>query len=925
MGGSLHGRHSECEMIDRCLGQAKSGRAAVLSIVGDPGTGKTALCDYAGTTSAGFLCARMAAVDGEADLALSGLSLLLRPLAPYTGTVAGSHRQVLDAVIGVSGLCVEDRFSLAAATLALLSAAAEAQPLLVVVDDAQWLDEPSAKALSFALRRLDADAVVVILASRNPATRLLSSVGEKVIELSGLDPAGGMALLTERNPDFAKPIAEQVVTATGGNPLALIEVAAHLSPDQRQGRQPLPDPLPVGRDLTDLYQQRLMPLPTDCKLALAVLAAAGSAPSLIASALDRLGVETAELEPAEQAGVLTVADTTVGYQFPHPLLRAAALELLAPAERRGVHEALAHAAQGDPERYATHVAAAATGPSFHVADALIAAADQAERCSGLAAPSILERAALLTPPGDVASHRRIRAAQALALGGQIAAAIEHLDHVISTTTDDDIRSEAALLRALMTFWEPSAAQAVETIRREAEHVAAVNPQRAAAALALTSITLSIRGDISGGLELAERAYRLVRSAGVDELQVVGVLAAARISAGHRLEGAALITDGVLTRWLDRAARRGGRDPVELAVGTQPLLWSEQYERAEQFCGAMIDTSRRHASPYALAHLTGTFSEVLWWTGRWDEAVGVGEEALVLCQQTGQDILATVPATVLARLYACRGDEARCRDLASTALSVARSFGHVFVRLMAYHALGLCELSAGRPHAAVAPFLKCEQIATQIGLQEVCVVPYGADLIETLIRCGDHEQATRLLQLHTERANRVDSKWGLATTARCQAMLAGGEDAEVLFKEALAGHPVGSFDEARTRLCWGEHLRRRNERRRSRDQLERAATVFDALGAQPWDQRTRSELHAIGAQTAPAPPPALQTLTAKELQVALAVGHGMSNRDAAAALFVSSKTVEYHLGRVYAKLGVSTRSQLVNYLNTTMAGGASRRT
>jgi DNA-binding CsgD family transcriptional regulator len=410
----------------------------------------------------------------------------------------------------------------------------------------------------------------------------------------------------------------------------------------------------------------------------------------------------------------------------------------------------------------------------------------------------------------------------------------------------------------------------------------------------------------------------VRSAGADELQILGVLAATRILAGRRHEGAALITDRVLTQWLERAEQLGSRDAIDLAVGGQPLLWSEQHHRAQQFCSAMADACRRRGSPYGLANVSNALSESLWWTGRWPEAMGVAEEALTLCQQIEQPLLVGPPAAVLARLLACQGDEARCQELVSTALSSAEVFGHVYVRMMAHHAAGLCDLSARRPKEAMASLLKCEQTATQIGLREVCIVPYGADLVEALIQSGEDQQAKRLLALHVKRSRDVGSSWGLATAARCQAMLSEDEDADILFKEALVGHPVGSFEEGRTRLSWGEHLRRRNQRRLSRGQLERAATIFDGLGAQPWYRRASSELHAVGARTTPAPPAAMKTLTAKEIQVALAVARGMSNREVAAALFASPKTIEYHLRQVYAKLGVSRRTQLAHYLISTVA-------
>jgi DNA-binding CsgD family transcriptional regulator/tetratricopeptide (TPR) repeat protein len=917
--GRLHGRTAERRLIDRSLERAALGRFAAVGIEGEPGSGKTALCEYAtaAAAAAGFDVVSVSAADGEADLPLAGLSLLVHPLLAWGGTLSPHQRRLL----GGEGSAVEDRFMLGAAVLAALSAAAEQRPLLVVLDDVQWLDAVSADALSFALRRLDVDTVSVLLAGR-PGSLHTMPVADPAV-LGGLERQAALDLVTDRAPDVTGAVAATLVNATGGVPLALVEAVGQLSAAQRRGNAPLPEPLPIGGRLLELYRAQLAPFPGECLLALGVLAAAGSADDLVSPALADLGIDLAVLEPAEAGGVVT--SPAAALTFRHPLIRQAALDLLSPAQRRRVHQALADAASGDPERYAGHLSAAVLGPSEPVAQALLAAAQEAERRGGLsAAAGILERAALATPPGEVRFGRLAAAAEAQLLAGQVEVALAHLDEIIAASGDRVLRADSALTRTQALLWAPDGSHTAQTAKSEALHVAESDPCRASAGLTQAAQLLLSRGEIDTAVQLARDAHRYATGDRIHTLGAVAVLANALISGGQRDEAAALLDTATIDsyiEWAGRSADLPGYVYASLASVGQALGISERDDEAALVLTPIVEDYRRRFAPHGLVFPLSSLSENLWRTGRWVQAGSLGEEALALASQTGQTVLGAFVATFLARIRAGQGDSAASRELIEQAFAVAAAAGITSVRLYALQALGFLELGASRLEEAIPVLREADAIAQQYGYRDLIAIPYSVDLIEALIRCGQRDEAEAAVARHRHLAATLHSPWGTATANRYQAMMLatdGRSDqaADLLFREAIALHPTGSFDEARTRLCWGERLQG-HDRPGSLLQLERAAAVFDTLGAQPWAQQARTVLTAIGAGSAPPARPALQQLTARELQIALAVADGLSNRAAAAALFVSPKTVEHHLGRVYTKLNVTSRTQLANLIHTAL--------
>jgi DNA-binding CsgD family transcriptional regulator len=422
----------------------------------------------------------------------------------------------------------------------------------------------------------------------------------------------------------------------------------------------------------------------------------------------------------------------------------------------------------------------------------------------------------------------------------------------------------------------------------------------------------MRGNLSEAVTLARDADALARSGTEESWLARPVLAGAVVLTGRRQEADQLLDPAAVQRWLRTAVTGGALDVTRLPfiyLGLA-LSWCERRDEAARVLERMTDIHRRDSAPYGLAFLVSALGENLWWLGRWAEATAHGEEALALTEQSHQDVLGGFVGAITARSLGCRGQADRARGLVKAALGVAEALGLSLVRLYALHAQGLTELAVGRVTEAARALQEADELAGQVGIGDPVAVPYGADLVEALVRNGDGPAAAEAASHHTNRALRTGSPWALATSARCRALVAvDAEAAEAHFTQAIAGLPPRSFEAGRTLLCWGEHRRRQRDGRGARELLRRAAAIFDDLGARPWAGRARSELAALGVHSPPAPVLLLDGLTPQELQVALAVAAGQRNKEVAAALFISPKTVEYHLGHVYTKLNVQSRTQL----------------
>lgn len=902
---SLLGREEECQRLRRLVEEARAGHAASVWIVGEPGSGKTAICRWVKEMADGFRAISIGCVEGEAALALGTVLSIVRPLRPVLDRLPDVYRATLLGVLG-DGPGEPDPFALGVAVLALLAEAAEAQPLVLVIDDVQWMDPASRVALAFALRRLDQDAVLAVLASSERAERLgLASEGEPLV-LGGLSAEAGIGLLGSTGP-IAPEVAARVAAATAGLPLALVEVDRQLSEAQRMGRVALPDPLPVGDRLLSAYRQRIGPLPASSRLALGVVAAAGSATHLIPAALAAKGLSLGDLSVAESVGATKVGPA--GPRFVHPLIRAVALEALEPAERRDVHRTLAFLSDRIEDR-AYHLVQSCSGPSDEIAGQLESMADAlGQQQDVVPAAGVWLDAARLSPPGEARIRRLQRAAALLATVGRMDEAESCFAEIRTTTRDPLARADAVIGSTWMREFALDSATLADEAISEADRIEAISPRRA-----LLLRCLAGARELNCGKAPWHRILFPVQpDPGIATLppSFETTFPAHILGAQNRMDEAARwLTPGRVRVMLDTVRDDSGLSQmVGLQMAAVLLVWMERLAEAEQLTLRGISLKRQARHPLDLGFFLGILGEIQWRTGRWADAEASLSEGRTLAAQTNQPMTVALCGGLLARLAAGRGTD-DYRQAADAILSSRSVPGMFSARLYAMHALGLGHLSVGRYTEAARVLDQLARVIQPVW-QSPTLVPYQADRVEALIRTAPPDlagQAWRAFRISAERAR---SAWAYGTSLRLEAMLAGDQaDVDSLLgrsAELLGEQP---FERARTQLCWGESLRRRRELRRSRKVLAAAAETFDDLQAVPWADRARAELRASGDRTGPARPSPMAALTPQELQVAMTVSDGASNREVAALLFISPKTVEHHLSRIYMKLGLRSRSELV---------------
>ena len=723
----LHGRDKVLAQLCAALVHAAAGDVVVAMIEGEPGSGKTALGHEiaARAVENGFPVVQVTGVEGEADLPLAGLSVLLRPLMDLVDRLPSGQQRAIRAAVGLSDDRIFDRFTLGAATLGLLSVAAERAPLLVLLDDAEWLDGPSADALSFAIRRLQADAVMVLVTARPGACSLTLPQNALRLRIGGLSEPQVIALLDDAGWPVTVRVAASIVGATAGLPLAVLETAAALSPEQRSGLVRLPEPLPIGSRVIRAYRDRLVGLPARTRRAVALAAIAGSAPiETVVAALEDLDLGLADLEPAEDVGALTVTDS--GLSFTHPLLRAAGLNLLPPGSRRALHHALANAASEDPERRARHLMAAATGPDEQVAAALEVAAAQAQRRGGLAAAApALAQAAAFTKAGEHRESRLLVAAQALAVAGHTEDARPLAEKIVATTVDPLRRADAMLVILNSAFWTPSNNDVITRALDEVSRITPIDRGRAVQILLQASLVAIIPGGFSLALQLAEQALDLLDSETppATEMEARHVYAYTLALTGRQSEARRFFDKWTTPRsiGIDAAELHGNR----YGWAVQSLIRLGQYAQAEQLVRALLEVCRHESAPSAKAYMLAAASELWWWRGQWPQALSLSEESIALAEQTGQVVLSWFVRAVVARVLAGQGEHQRCQSYIDHAMSAAHAHGYKSVCLFALAAQGFLELGMGHPAAAAALLRDADDIRRSCGCREPAAVPLGS--------------------------------------------------------------------------------------------------------------------------------------------------------------------------------------------------------
>jgi DNA-binding CsgD family transcriptional regulator len=804
-------------------------------------------------------------------------------------------------------------------------AAAERHPLLVVIDDMHWLDASSAAVVNFVARRLCADAVGLVLTRRTGEPGPLQTLGQRH-ELRPLRPSDVVMLvatLRAELPALAAPVAAAICERSRGNPLAIEELTPLLDADHCTGARPLTDPIPLGERGRRTFGASVARLPRRTRTALAIVAAAGSQVALVQPTLARFELSIADLDPAIAARVM--ADTS-DPRFTHPLRRAAAYEAVAPARRRAIHRCLAELNAGtETERYAHHLDRAGEAPDV-VARAFEAAAVTIARRAGRGfAAATWARSAELTRPGPDWRRRAVRAADGYLTGGQVLASQRWLDALrrnvpaVEPTSDSDreVVAEALLLRCSAAMWHAPSASVLIDLTAVAERLAVLDPRRATRAFGTLAAAYENAGDLPTAESLTARAVALSECC---EPTRVGRIAAcwhAHITTLAHGAAAARPVREIIA--LDDVAALVSADPADVWFLAQTAQWQEDFDYARTVSQLGVAELRSAGVLSWLPYTLAVQSDILWWMGEWPAARAIVAEAVTLAEETGQRGLLGYALANAGLVAAGLGDHERSLDCLARAEAVGAAVDFPAVRLYTERAYGLLCLGTDRPADAVPHLQRADEVARVAGMGQPTVVAYRADYVEALARCGQVAAARTALSELGAAATQSGSGWAAATALRCQAMLdPEAAECEGLLRssiERLSDELPIPFERHRSELHLGVCLRRRRRLVDARAVLRSAAEGFRRLGAGDWTRRADAELTAAGDRVrydAREPDAGkLRQLSAQQLQVVLGVAAGGTNREVAASLFISPKTVDYHLRNACAVLGVRNRTELAS--------------
>jgi DNA-binding CsgD family transcriptional regulator len=899
----LRGRRGEREALGGFLDGVRGGRGAVLMVHGEAGVGKTALLDYVAESASDLTVVRAVGVESEMELVFAGLHQLCAPMLDHLDRLPGPQRNALATAFGLMAGPAPDRFLVGLAVLTLMSEVAEKRPLVCLVDDVQWLDRASAQALAFAARRLLAEPVVMVFAAREPGADF-DGLPELVVE--GLGDADARELLASVVPwPLDEQVRERILAETRGNPLALLELPRGRTPAELAGGFALADALPLSGRIEEGFWRQLAALPAQTRRLLQLAAAdpVGDA-GLVWRAAAQLGIPAHAETPAIEAGLV---EFTTRVRFRHPLVRAAAYRSASIHDRRDVHRALAEVtdAHTDPDRRAWHRAWAAAGPDEDVAADLERSADRAQARGGVAAAAaFLERAVTLTPDPAQRVERALAAARAKVQAGAFAAAAELLSTAGVGPLDDFQRARVDLLRAQLALATQRGADAA--------------PLLLAAAKRLERIDIDLaRTTYLDAMNAALFAGRLARP----EAAVLEVARAARAAPSTKRSAGKfdLFLDGLATHFTEGYAaglpilRRALNDFGHQMSAEEEFrwLWLAQIAAAhlwdDEKWDAMCDRHIRLArdagalSELPLALTVGAYLKIF--AGDLAAAGPLIEELQAVMQATGISF-APYGALLLAAL---RGREEEASALISATRQEATVRGEGVAITAAHRAAALLYNGLGRYNEALDAAEQATQYLGDLGVSSWCTV----ELIEAAVRTGAPERATDALRRLADITTASGTDWALGIEARSRALLSQDEIAEDLYREAIdrLGRTRMRADLARAHLLYGEWLRRENRRVDAREQLRTAYEMLTVMGIEGFAERARRELLATGETVRKRTADTLTELTAQEAHIARLARDGLSNPEISTQLFISPRTVEWHLRKVFNKLGISSRRQL----------------
>jgi DNA-binding CsgD family transcriptional regulator len=900
----LIGRKAERATLQALVDGACHGHGGALLVTGEPGLGKTALLD----DTVERVRARTAVLwatglESSAGLPFTVLAELLAPAERELDALPAPQARALRLALGVEQAAeAADSLAVGVAALGVLAALALRGPVLAVVDDLQWVDEPSRAALAFVGRRLGRLHVALVCAAREGELPDQEAWELPRLELDRLRPKEARELLAASSSrSLDRGVRRRLLELAEGNPLALVELPTVLTEAQLAGEEPLGEPIPVNAGIERAFGARVARLPERTRRALLVAAAAGAdARETVPGALRAAGLDEGDLQAAADDGLVTLDDG--GVRFRHPLVRSVVYVGADAGSRTGAHALLADV-EPNVDRRAWHRAAATLPPDEGVARELFEAAG---RALGRGAPASAARAyheAARFSADDPARGKNLAAAaRAAHRAGDVVSASRYAAAARELASDPITLADLLLVESDLRMRAGDLEGAHRALVAQAETVIERDRRRAATMLLLAAKLRIYRLEADEAADEVERALAILRQ---DERDVIHLVA---LSMSRTVAGRDGAREAALAA-AEAAARSPHGHAHTLGIAW-PLTWLEEYDLAREVTDRAIAVQRESGFLLYLPQALMPRAELDFRTGRWDSALQSGAEALALFEETRQPGEVAAAAGVLARMHAARGSAEECRALAQRALASDVELGLRSSSAHALAAVGLLALGSRTPADAIEPLEAAERIAARGQVGEPWLLLSAPDLIEALARVGLRSRATDALRAFEERAEDRERVSASAAAARCAGILAEGDGWREAFERALELHDrvPTPFERARTELCYGERLRRARKRADARTLLRRALDAFDELGAVPWAERARSELRASG-QTARRRSTPVDALTEQERVVARLVVSGATNREAAATLFVSPKTVEFHLANVYRKLEVRSRTEL----------------
>ncbi len=903
----LVGRAADLEILEQFLDRASDGGAALV-LSGGPGVGKTVLLDAAcrRAVEGGARLVRAGAVEFEAEVGLAGLNQLLLLLHEELPGLPDLHRQALGVALGTGTGPVAGPLVLSAATLELLRHVARRGTLLVVVDDAQWLDRASARVLAFVARRLAGSGVGVLVAARSDPDVVLLHVGLPAHEVPPLDGPAATDLLADRHPDLAPPVRRRVLAVAQGNPLALLELPASLTAGQRRAVDPLPPVLPLGDQLQELFAARVGALPAGTRrlLLLAALDGTGSLEALRAGSSGEDWLD--DLAPAERARLVRVHATRSRVELRHPLIGAAAVGSATSGERRRAHAVLAELRSDDPERRAWHLAEAVLGPDEPTAAQLEVAAHRAlQKGDAVRAVHALLRAAELSPHG---AGRARRLAGAAYVGADAAGRLRSVPRLLGEARRADPDAAEPLEVTVAAAYhllngEGDVDTAHLVLVRALEH--ALDEGRGPAAVEDALHTLVVVCHF-GGRDDPWRAFTSVLARLGPAVPPLLAVARDLYAAPARATSAALGGLEALLATLDVEV-----DPTRIVRIAIAAFYVDRLAACRPALWRVVRDGRDGGAAASAASALMMLCHDAYLDGRWDEATRLAEEGIAASERLGYGLV-TLPGTyALAMVAAARGDEPAIRSLTDALRTWAAPRGLTMVEHFASRARGLAALGRG-DHEEAFRALSSLGVAGRLPPHVPVAMWVAMDLVEAAVRTGRRAEAeAHVAALRDAEIFRLRPRLALLA-AGSAALVATGDEADRRYREALAlpGIEECPFERARVQLAHGEHLRRARDTSAARRQLTAALTAFERLGARPWAARAEQELRATG------PVRGSTTrhrdgaeLTPQEHEIAVLAASGLTNKQIAGRLRLSPRTVSGHLYRIFPKLGVSTRAAL----------------